>query len=157
MHSLLNRVELIQRLILLTLLGGFFTLLVEIRFEHSVVMGEKWQPWIPIVYLITMLVLLPLGMLFFRRFGRALLSALFIGLVVVGTLGFWFHCKNKPIEAVRHVIATDFEQPGHIKISNDDEETNPPVFAPLSLAGLGLIGLLVSLMPMSSQVNNKES
>ncbi|MBX9769786.1 MAG: hypothetical protein K2X29_00355, partial [Candidatus Obscuribacterales bacterium] len=110
------------------------------------VMGEKWQSWIPILYLTTLSFLVPFGMVFYRRFGQNLLITLFSGLIVVGTLGFWFHSKNKPIQAISHVISTDLEQPGHIKISNEDEETNPPLFAPLSLAGLGAIGVLVSLL-----------
>ncbi|MBX9770398.1 MAG: hypothetical protein K2X29_03450, partial [Candidatus Obscuribacterales bacterium] len=61
----------------------------------------------------------------------------------------WFHSKNKPIQAVLHVIAIDLEQPGHIKLSNEDEETNPPLLAPLSLAGLGAIGVLASLLTRS--------
>jgi len=145
-HSSCKRLQLLQRLLLLTLAGGFLILLVEIRFQHSVVMGDKWQSWIPVVYLTSLLVLVPVGMMFFRRFGRNLLIILFSGLVVIGTLGFWFHSKNKPIQAVLHVIATDLEQPGHINISNEDEETNPPLFAPLSLAGLGAMGVLVSLL-----------
>lgn len=145
-HSSCKRLQLLQRLLLVTLAGGFLILLVEIRFQHSVVMGEKWQSWIPVVYLTALLGLVPLGIIFFRQFGRNFLIVLFSGLIIVGTLGFWFHSKNKPIQAVGHVIATDFEQPGHIKISNEDEETNPPLFAPLSLAGLGAIGVLVSLL-----------
>lgn len=144
--ALRHRLQLIQRLLLLTLTGGFFILLIEIRFQHSVVMGDKWQSWIPVAYLTALLVLVPVGMIFFQRLGRRLLIVLFSGLIVVGTLGFWFHSKNKPIQAVWHVIATDLEEPGHIKISNEDEETNPPLFAPLSLAGLGAIGVLVSLL-----------
>lgn len=144
--ALRHRLQLIQRLLLLTLTGGFFILLIEIRFQHSVVMGDKWQSWIPVAYLTALLVLVPVGMIFFQRLGRRLLIGLFSGLIVVGILGFWFHSKNKPIQAVWHVIATDLEEPGHIKISNEDEETNPPLFAPLSLAGLGAIGVLVSLL-----------
>ncbi|MBX9695663.1 MAG: hypothetical protein K2Z81_24980 [Cyanobacteria bacterium] len=144
--ALSSRLQLIQRLLLLTLTGGFLILLMEIRFQHSVVMGDKWQSWIPVVYLTVLLVLVPIGMIFFQRLGRRLLIVLFSGLIVVGTLGFWFHSKNKPIKAVWHVIATDLEEPGHIKISSEDEETNPPLLAPLSLAGLGVMGVLVSLL-----------
>lgn len=146
-RSSYHKLQLLQRLLLLTLTMGLFILLVEIRFQHSVVMGDKWQSWIPVAYLTALVILLPLGITFFHRFGRNLLIVLFSGLIVIGSLGFWFHSKNKPIQAVWHVIATDLEQPGHIKISDEnEEETNPPLFAPLSLAGLGAIGVLVSLL-----------
>ena len=127
-------------------------MLVEIRFEHSAVMGEKWQSWIPCVYLPVMLLLMPVGLVFLQRFGRYLLVALFSGLIIVGTFGFWFHSKGKPVEKVSHVIATDLEQPGHVKVSNDDVDTAPPVLAPLALAGLGSIGVLVSLLNKKKEV-----
>lgn len=155
LNSLWQRQALLQRLILLALVGGLFVLLVEIRFQHTVVMGEKWQSWIPIAYLTALFVLCPLGMMFFRRFGRNLLIILFGGLIAVGTLGFWFHSKKKPIKAVWQVISTDLEQPGHIKISDENEETNPPLFAPLSLAGLGVIGILTALLPSESKNKSK--
>ena len=145
-HLFWRRQRLIQLCLLLALLGGIFLLFVEIRFEHSAVMGEKWQAWIPCAYLPALLVLIPIGLIFFRRFGRNLLVVLFACLIVVGTLGFWFHSKGKPVEKVWHVIATDLEQPGHIKDSDDDEDTAPPILAPLSLAGLGTIGVLVSFL-----------
>jgi Na+/melibiose symporter-like transporter len=155
-HSFCQNLELLQRLLLLTLTGGFLIMLLEIRFQHSVVMGEKWQSWIPVIYLMTLLVLVPLGMIFFRRFGRNLLIILFSGLAMIGIFGFWFHSKNKPVQAVLHVIATDLAQPGHIKISNEDEETNPPLLAPLSLAGLGTIGVLASLLTNKQDKNAEQ-
>ncbi len=145
-HSPCKRLQMIQRFLLLALIGGILLLLVEIRFEHSAVMGEKWQSWIPCIYLPVLLLLIPLGMVFFRRFGQKLLIALFSGLMIVGLLGFWFHSKGKPIPKVWHVIATDLEQPGHVKVSEEEEDTNPPVLAPLALMGLGSIGILVCLL-----------
>jgi hypothetical protein len=50
-HFSCRGVQLIQRLLLFALTGGILLLLVEIRFEHSAVMGEKWQSWIPCIYL----------------------------------------------------------------------------------------------------------
>ncbi len=151
-----KKIQALQRLLLLTLTGGFLILLLEIRFQHSVVMGEKWQSWIPIVYLIILLVLVPIGMRFFHRFGQVMLVVLFTGLILIGTLGFLFHSKSKPIQALSRVIATDLEQPGHINISNESEETTPPLLAPLSLAGLGAIGVLVSLLTNEREKNAKE-
>lgn len=155
-HSSSARLLLIQRLLLLTLTGGLLILLVEIRFQHSVVMGEKWQSWIPIIYLSSLLLLVPIGMTFLRRFGRGLLIVLFAGLTVTGIFGFWFHSKNKPIQAISHVIATDLDQPGHVKASAEEEETNPPILAPLSLCGLGLIGILATLLTNGRQKDDQQ-
>ncbi len=148
-----RRLNLLQRLILMSLAGGILLLVVEIRFEHSAVMGEKWQAWIPCIYLPIMLILMAVGIVFFRKFGKPLIVGLFAGLLVLGSLGFWFHSKAKPVASVLRVIATDFEEPGHLKAAEDQEETNPPVLAPLSLIGLGIIGILASLLPVQEKNN----
>ncbi|MBX9569349.1 MAG: hypothetical protein K2X77_10670 [Candidatus Obscuribacterales bacterium] len=156
-HFSCRGVQLIQRLLLFALTGGILLLLVEIRFEHSAVMGEKWQSWIPCIYLPVLLLLIPIAMVFFRKFGQKMLIVMFSGLMAVGLLGFWFHSKGKPIAKVWHVIATDLEQPGHVKVSEDEEDTTPPVLAPLALMGLGSIGILVCLLAskeMNSKINN---
>ena len=153
-HSSCQRVQNIQRLLLLALIGGILLLLVEVRFEHSAVMGEKWQSWIPCVYLPALLFLTPLAMVFFLRFGQKLIIVLFSGLMAVGLMGFWFHSKGKPIQKVWHVIATDLEQPGHVKVSEEEEDTTPPVLAPLALMGLGSIGILVCLLNSKKKNTN---
>lgn len=132
---------LVQQLVLAMMWGGFCMLLMEIRYEHRAALGEKWQSWIPLIYLLASLVLMPVGIIWIRKFGRHLLMALFAGLVVVGGLGFWFHADNKPIDKVTHLILTDLRVPGHLEQSDDD--TSPPILAPLALVGLGAIGILV--------------
>lgn len=151
-NSLLQKPEIIQQVIFWLLLGGFLILLVEIRFEHQVVLGEKWQPWIPIIYLMLMTIIIPTGVLFFKGFGRGLLIFSFIGLALVGMLGFWFHSKGKPIESVVSIVETDFKRPGHIYLDGSDDESKPPVLAPLSLVGLAAIGVLMSLWQTKSGV-----
>lgn len=147
-HSSWQRLALIQRGLLVLLLGGVSLLLVEVRFEHQAVLGVKWQSWIPIIYLSSMLLLGALGIATFRRFGCYLLIGIFIGLAVVGLLGFWFHSKEKPIQKVAEIVSTDLSAPGHLK-EQSDEDTNPPVLAPLALVGLGAIGVLACfLMPV---------
>lgn len=153
-HPSWRRLALIQSSLLVLLLGGISLLLVEIRFEHQAVLGEKWQSWIPIVYLSSMLLLGTLGMATFRRIGRRLLIGCFIGLAIVGLLGFWFHSKEKPIQKVAEIVTTDLSTPGHLR-EQSDEDTTPPVLAPLALVGLGAIGVLVCfLLPQSLKWND---
>lgn len=142
-RQLLQRPEAIQKILLWLVLGGLFILVVEIRFEHRVVLSEKWQSWIPVVYLLFMSVLGTVCMIFFKKFGRKLLALCFIGLAVVGSLGFWFHAKGKPLEKVVGIVATDFKEPGHLEEA--DEEQVAPVLAPLSLVGLAAIGAILCL------------
>lgn len=143
-----RRLLLIRRGLLLALLGGLALLLVEIRYEHQAVLGDKWQSWIPIVSLPVILILASMGMFAFRALARKLLIGCFVGLAMVGLLGFWFHSKGKPVQGLIHIAKVDLGEPGHILEQTDD--TNPPLLAPLSLVGLGLIGVLASCIGPSS-------
>ena len=46
----------LNKLIVLLALGGFFMLLMELRFEHMDVLGEHWQAFIPLVFSAVMIV-----------------------------------------------------------------------------------------------------
>jgi hypothetical protein len=143
LRTLLQRPEAIQKILLWLVLAGLFILLVEIRIEHRAVLGEKWQPWIPFIYLLVMAVVGPMSMIFFRSFGRKVLAVCFVGLAVVGSLGFWFHSEGKPVEKVINIVVTDFKEPGHLEVSDDEHVA--PVLAPLSLVGLAAIGVVLCL------------
>ncbi len=126
------------------LLGGMFLLLVEIRFEHQAVLADKWQSWIPIVYLSTMLITGVIGICTIERLGRKLLVVTFSGLIVLGLLGFAFHSQGKPVERLSNIISVDFSRPGQL-VAGNCADTVPPLLAPLSLVGLGTLGILASL------------
>lgn len=134
---------LVQQALLVVLWGGLGMLLMDIRYEHQAVLGEKWQSWIPLFYLLGSIVLLPIGIIRVQGFGRQLLMFVFAGLVVVGSLGFWFHSENKPVYKITHLVLTDLKPPGHLEQS--DDSASPPILAPLALIGLGTIGILVCL------------
>lgn len=129
------------------ILGAFVLLLVEVRFEHRIVVTEKWQAWIPIVYFATMCVLIPITLLFLKRKPcvRILTGAFVLGMFM-GVLGSWFHTKGEPLSRVMHVVKADLSEPGHLM--EDDE--GPPPLAPLAVSGLSLIGVLVCLFTPSS-------
>lgn len=146
-----RRLALIQQWLLLLLLGAVVLLLVEIRFEHQAVMGEKWQAWIPLAYLGFMAICIPLGLLTLRSFGGKLLALVFGGLVVVGLCGFWFHAKATPLPAIQKVIKTITSQPGQLLQSDDD--FSAPLLAPLSLVGLALMGILISLLNLDQLIS----
>lgn len=132
----------LQRAVLALLFGAFVMLLLEVRFAHKIVIVEKWYAWIPIVYFAIMLVVIPVGMLTIRKpFGRILLATTFGAAVFIGIAGSLLHTKGHPIEHVINMIKTDLSAPGRLSAEGDP----PPPLAPLSLVGLGLIGVLVSL------------
>jgi hypothetical protein len=127
------------------LLGGISLLLVEIRFEHQAVLVDKWQAWIPIVYLALSLLFGSVALVCLRSFGKNLLIVLFSGLAVIGIAGFCFHSLGKPVKQVSEVVSVDFSPPGQLK-PDDGEDSHPPVLAPLALVGLGLLGILTCLI-----------
>lgn len=132
----------LQHAVLALLFGAFLMLLLEVRFAHKIVIVEKWYAWIPIVYFAMMLIVIPVGMLTISRpFGRILLATTFGAAVLIGTTGSWLHTKGHPVEHVINMIKTNLSAPGRLSAEGDP----PPPLAPLSLVGLGLIGVLVSL------------
>lgn len=139
--GIVSKFQIVQ---LILLLGGIFLLLAEIRFEHQAVLAEKWQSWIPIAYLSSMLLVGPIGILTIEKFGRILLVILFAGLMILGIVGFGFHSQGKPLARLNNVISVDLSRPGQLTAS-DSNDTVPPLLAPLSLVGLGAIGVLTSL------------
>jgi len=141
----LGRPSVVQRLLLLLLLGGLLILLLEIRFEHQAVLGETWRAWIPLGYLSLMCVIIPIGVFTIDRFGSKLLAVAFSGLMIVGSLGFWFHGKDKLSQRIETIISTIVSQPGRL-LETNDQDTTAPLLAPLSLVGLGAMGFLISMM-----------
>jgi hypothetical protein len=91
-----------------------------------------------------MLILGPIGVLKLETFGRKLLVVAFSGLIVLGFLGFAFHSQGKPLQRLSNVITVDFSRPGQLT-AGDNSDVVPPLLAPLSLVGLGAIGILTAV------------
>lgn len=144
----------LRECLLVMILGAFALLLVEVRFEHRIVVTEKWQAWIPIAYFATMCLLIPTALLFLKRkFTVRILTGAFVIGMLMGGLGSWFHTKGEPLKRVMHVVKADLAEPGHLMA--DDE--GPPPLAPLAVSGLSLIGVLVCLFtPPSARPRQNE-
>lgn len=134
-----------QKLAVTLLLAGLGLLLVEVRFEHQAVLAKKWQSWIPLVYTSIMLIAGPLGMFFWKRGGRVMLCAGFALAPLLGLVGFWFHSKGDPWLALGKIYTVICMTPGKIPL----DAGGPPVLAPLALAGLGMVGLVICLVACS--------
>jgi hypothetical protein len=130
----------LNRIIVLILLGGLATLLMDIRWEHRVELGRQWETWIPLVYIGLMLVV---GIISLYRWEGSWPKILQVGFalgVIVGLLGVWFHGGKDPVGNLLRVF-TAWTIPlgtnGGVKVSSE-----PPVIAPLAFVGLGLLGIL---------------
>jgi len=130
----------LNRILVLALLGGFASLMIDIRWEHRVELARQWETWIPLVYIGLMLIAGVVGLYQWNGWGRRVLQVGFSLCLIVGVLGVWFHSKGDPIGNFRLVL-TGWTVPlgsnGGIKIGSA-----PPEMAPLAFVGLGLIGLL---------------
>jgi hypothetical protein len=130
----------LSRLVVLLLLGGLVILLIDIRWEHRVELGRQWETWIPIVYIGLMLVAGAVGLYRWAGWGPKVLQVGFALAIVVGLLGVWFHGGKAPFDNLM-MILTAWKIPpgtnGGVRVSSE-----PPMIAPLSFVGVGLLGLL---------------
>ena len=130
----------LNRIIVLILLGGLATLLMDIRWEHRVELGRQWQTWIPLVYIGAMLAVGIISLYRWEGWGPKVLRVGFGLALIVGLLGVWFHGGKDLVGDFREILLAwtiPLGTNGGTQVSAD-----PPVMAPLAFVGLGLIGLL---------------
>lgn len=139
----------LRKWLLLLLLGAMFIALLEVRFEHQAILGEKQQAWIPLVYSVFMCVAIPIGLATKSNIGVKFLVSSFIGLASVGLLGIWFHAGNKPEVRISAIMKTATSRPGELVSTDDDSAA--PLLAPFALVGLGAMGVLISLLPNKAE------
>ncbi|MCC6522220.1 MAG: hypothetical protein IT373_06135 [Polyangiaceae bacterium] len=130
-----------QRLAVALLLGGIALLVVEVRFEHHVVLADKTQAWVPLIYGAAMLALGALALPLWRRGGRQAMAWGFAFGVPLGVVGFFFHAKGDPASAVADLFRIVLRSPGDIVTDGG----GPPILAPLAWFGLGLLGVVVCM------------
>jgi hypothetical protein len=124
----------LNKVLVLVLSAGFALLVVDLRYEHVGAVRHYWQAWIPIVYSGVMVVLGAAGLAGWERGGRQALLIAFANAFLVGGLGFWLHNNGDVVSGVLTVLSA-WTAPLH-------HEDVPPPLAPLSFAGLGLLGTL---------------
>jgi hypothetical protein len=130
----------LNRIIVLLLLGGLASLMLDIRWEHRVELARQWESWIPLVYVGLMLIAGVIGLYKWNSWGRRVLQIGFSVALIVGALGAWFHGGNDHVGSVLRVLTAWTVPPGTnggVKVGS-----TPPELAPLAFVGLGLLGLL---------------
>ena len=129
-----TRIWTLNKVVVLVLIAAFATLVVDLRDEHVDVVRHHWQAWIPIAYSGVMVVLGATALAGWERGGRQALLIAFAAAFIVGGLGFWFHNHGDLVSGMLTVLSA-WTKPLH-------HEDVPPPLAPLSFAGLGLLGTL---------------
>lgn len=131
----------LNKVIVLILLGGLATLLMEIRWEHRIELARQWETWIPLIYIGAMLIAGIVSLYQWNGWGPRILQVGFGLGFIVGALGVWFHGGRDPIGNLLRVF-TAWTIPlgtnGGVKVSSE-----PPVLAPLAFIGVALMGVVV--------------
>ncbi|HEX4797408.1 MAG TPA: hypothetical protein VH370_26675 [Humisphaera sp.] len=136
-HSWLARWSL-PRVLMLLLGGAFVGLMMDIRVEHVDVVHRRSVAWLPILYCGLMAVASVGATFVWNSRARRLMIVLFLLAFLVGGTGFFLHNQGHIGEAITGPVHAWIDP----KMSHSD---SPPQLAPLSFAGLGMIGILASL------------
>ncbi|MER3413300.1 MAG: hypothetical protein C4341_03505 [Armatimonadota bacterium] len=135
-----------DRLILLTLMGGFLMLALEARYLHRNVLNEEWQSVILPVFALLAVVACAFGLIA-SRLGRWVCSLFMLVGIGVGVYGAWLHSEGEvePLTRLLTASITARADGGEDEAREEAEsEDEPPVLAPLSLSGLSAVGLIVA-------------
>jgi hypothetical protein len=130
--------DLLRRAQLAAMFGGFLMLLTEIRFEHRAVLIDDWCPWIPLGICAAMLVLIPLAEALWKRGGRTILKVAYGLTIAVGMLGLYFHSEGHLLQRLSDLalVMTNLDAGASLNAAY------PPLLAPCSFIGLGIVGWL---------------
>lgn len=160
----------LNRLLTGVLAGGYLVLLLELRTEHQAVLAEMPIAWTPILYSGLMFLLCAGSLVIWNKVARRILFWCFALGLVVGVVGISEHNEENFAARMRFVADVWIQtppprqqenvnpEPGSDKRAQPDTERDrgtkgpdgerlrapliPPVFAPLTFLGLGLIGML---------------
>ena len=127
----------LNKLLVLVLLGGYVITVLEVRYVHDDILKEHRIAWTPIIYSLTMALLGAVALAFWERGGRRVLFWGFALGMVIGPLGFWLHTGGHPFQGVLSLLSV-WARP----IGAEEGPGGPPALAPLSLSGLGMLGML---------------
>jgi hypothetical protein len=133
----------LTRILMLLLAGAFGGLMMDIRVEHVDAVHEQSIAWLPIIYSACMAIACAAASIFWSKLSRRIMIALFLLAFVIGGLGFYFHNDGKLIQVIRSSVNAWIDP----SMAHSD---GPPQLAPLSFAGLGMIGILASLKRFNS-------
>lgn len=119
--------------------GGFLLLLLETRFQHRQALIDDWRPWMPIVFCNIMIYLIPIAGIFWQKGGKQILFCAYFLTIALGATGVYFHSEGHLIWRFMELTRVWLIPPNQ---GAEIAAHYPPVLAPLSFMGLGLIGLL---------------
>jgi len=125
-------------LAMLALAAGFIILAIEIRYSHRFELAKHPIAWTPIVFsaLAALMALLSIGKS--QKVRQAAAFVFLLGIAVAG-VGIVEHTNSNPVRTLRVLQPLGIQVAG----ANVDEDRMKPPLAPLSMAGLGVLGAIL--------------
>ena len=121
----------LNRMVVMFVAAGFFFLIADSILEHWNILGQELWAYIPIAFsVIGFLISTIAAVLWKERVIRFLRMTLFVAFLI-SSAGLYFHIKEEDDEEIT------VEQ-----LEREQKEKDKPLLAPLSFAGLAVIGLL---------------
>jgi hypothetical protein len=121
----------LNHMIAMFVAAGFFFLIADSILEHLEILGQELLVYIPIAFsVLGFLISTIAAVLWKERVIRFLRMTLFVAFLI-SAAGLYFHIKEEDDE---EITAEQF--------THEQKEKDKPILAPLSFAGLAVIGLL---------------
>jgi uncharacterized membrane protein len=121
----------LNRMVVMFVAAGFLFLIADSILEHWDILGQELWAYIPIAFsVIGFLISTIAAVLWKERVIRILRMTLFVAFLI-SSAGLYFHIKEEDDEEIT------VEQ-----LEHEQKEKDKPLLAPLSFAGLAVIGLL---------------
>ncbi len=125
-------------LAMLALAAGFIILAIEVRYSHRLELAKHPIAWTPIVFSALASLMSLLSISRSQKVRQAAAFVFLLGIAVAG-VGMMEHTKNNPVRSLRVLQPLGIEVPG----ANVDADLMKPPLAPLSMAGLGVLGAIL--------------
>jgi len=140
-------------IVLLILAAGFLTTAIEVRWLHRDVLREEWQAWIPVVYSVAAAVVSVLAAVRLASFRMVACVGFALG-IAAGLFGVFRHTEGKPMAIMQMLTAEVIvakaddgdeggEEGNRGRREGGEAGGEPPALAPLGIAGLAAIGLVL--------------
>ncbi|MCS7265233.1 MAG: hypothetical protein NZ805_10420 [Armatimonadetes bacterium] len=122
--------------------AGCLFLMIEILISHREVFGEKPVAWSPIIVSVLGLLTSLWAFARWQPLAQKAFQVVCFLLLIVGLAGLYFH--NHELFEGEHKETEGHAALGHEKGEGRGEEHHAPPFAPLSLSGMGILGLMAT-------------
>lgn len=132
----------LNRLIVLITTLGFTFLLLDTTIEHWSMFNQELMVFIPLLFCVVVIVL---GVFTIKLWKEKLIrwfQILFFASIIVGVAGLYFHIEL--FEEETNLSAEEIE--------HEANEKDKPLLAPLSFAGIAVIGLLGTMRKWEAEV-----